>query len=310
MADMRPRQHLSSSLTALAKQQAGVLTTRQLLDGGFSRGVIHRMAKDWLQPAHGLYLTSPPTWQSAAWAGVLKGGPDAVVGGQAAAHLHDLLVDPPNHIVVATLRQARGFTVGKWTVGFRRVPRVGVGTPERSKVEPTLLDMARDSTEDTLVAALTCALAERKTIPERVLAELQGRRRVAHSPVVRALCEHACRGIESALEWRFHTSVLLPHHLPIPERQVSTHEGRVDGLYRAQGLLVELDGSRFHTPSEDRMRDNEHLIVSELRTLRYGWYDVVLTRCTVAAQVARALRKWGWVGNIRPCPSCPSDVTS
>lgn len=303
---MKPRQALPTILSALARQQSGVLTTQQLLDGGLTRRVIHRMSREWLQPGRGLYLLREPTWEAAAWAGVLKAGGSAAVTGMAAAHLHKLVPDPPAEIVVAAAKQLPCMTIGNWTVRFRRVHRAGMGSPSRAKVEAALVDLARDCTEDELIAALACALADKRTTPQRVLREVGVRERVAHSAALRTMCHHAMQGIESALEWRFHVSVLGPHGLPIPERQVRTEAGRVDGLYRAAGIVVELDGLRFHTnPGRDTMRDNENLIASALRTLRYVWWNVVRDACAVAAQLDRALRKWGWQGEMAKCPSCP-----
>lgn len=302
---MHPRQEIPRSLQALALRQAGVLTSDQLRGGGLSPNVIRRLALEWYRPARGLYVLREPTWDSAAWAGLLRAGPDSSVTGEAAAFLHELVRDAPSRITVAATGQFRPLVVGRWQVEFRRVARPGRGTPSRARVEAAVVDMARDCTEDALVSALSRAFANQRTTPERVLAELEGRCRVRHASLIREMCEYGSSGIESALEWRFATQVLAPHGLPAPERQVVTHQGRVDALYRELGLVIELDGMRDHAEwSKDMMRDNEHLIIDDHRTLRYGWASVVYAQCAVADQVARVMRKLGWKGNGRRCRRC------
>lgn len=302
---MRARQTLPRALSALAHRQAGVLSSQQLRDGGVTAPVAHRLSRSWLQPTRGIYVCGPLSWHSAVWVGILRGGEGAAAGGRAAAYLHGLLREPPSEIVIAAGGRRSSITLGPWQVGFHRVRRVGVGTPPRSKVEPTLIDMARVCSENEMVAALAAALAQGRTVASRVLEELDSRRRVAHSSLIRSLCEHAMAGMESALEWRFHQGVVLPHGLPIPLRQVRTGEGRVDGLYPEFGVIVELDGLRDHQdPSKDMMRDNQHLIMHDLRTLRYGWSSVVMDACRVAEQIARLLTKLGWQGALRPCRYC------
>lgn len=160
---MRHRQSLSPRLATLARQQAGVLTTAQLLDGGLTHRVIHRMAQEWQQPCRGVYLTSEPSWETAAWAGILRAGDAAVVTGHAAAYLHKLIPDPPQSIVIAGAKQLAPLLIGGRLVSFRRISRAGMGSPSRALVEAAIVDMARDGGEDDVVAALACALAENKT---------------------------------------------------------------------------------------------------------------------------------------------------
>lgn len=303
---MHPRQLLSPALRALAERQSGVLTTRQLLDGGVTRAVIRRMAREWGHPADGLHFLSEPTWLSVAWAGLLRGGESAVLGEDVSAHLHDAVRDAPSRIAVWTEARRDGFAVGSWRVVYRRGARTGVGSPPRTPVEISLLDLARVNSEDAAVAAVARALAQSRTTPPRILTALGARRGTRHSTVIRELCGQACPGIESALEWRFHRQVLVPHGLPVPERQVRTVVGRADTLYRDARLAVELDGVRDHTEwSKDMARDNARLVAEGTATLRYGWQAVTLDACAVATQLAAALRARGWSGSSARCRRCP-----
>lgn len=301
---MHPRQSLPSSILALAKSQHGVLAAWQLTRGGVSEKVVARMAEGWQRPTQGIYLLGPATWMAAAHAALLRGGPTAVLGEHAAAYLAGAVRDAPGELAVWVKDRRSGFPVGDWEVVFRRGLRTGVGTPSRTKLEESLLDLAGHSQEEEMVAATARALAQRRTTPERMTATLAGRRGCRHSKTLLALCAHAGKGIESALEWRFHTRVLLPHGLPIPERQIQTGAGRVDGLFRKQRLIVELDGRRDHDDwAKDMWRDNTH-VVEGLSTLRYGWTAVETMRCDVAAQLGAALAARGWKGRPTRCPRC------
>lgn len=286
--------------------QAGVVTTAQLLDGGLTRRVIARLASSWEQPCKGIHITGPKSWTATAWAGLLKGGDRATLGGQAAAFLHAALRDAPEIVEVWTPGARTGFTVGAWHVDFRRGSRTSMGRPRRTNLETTLMDMAASVNEDAIIAAAARALAQRKTTPERLLRALNGRTRVRHSAVLMDLCGQAGAGIESALEWRF-GMILRRHGLPLPERQVASGRTRVDALFREQLMIVELDGARDHTDwSRDMLRDNERLIGSHAITLRFGWNAVTGQPCVVAAQVAVALASRGWTGSAQWCSSCPT----
>lgn len=302
---MKPRQHLPDSLVKRAESQHGVLSTAQLLDGGLSRDVISRMARDWMPIAPGLHLLGQPSFHAAAWAGLLRGGDPAVVGGRAAGYLHDAVRDAPSHITIWAPGRRTGFALAEWEVRYRRATRNGMYSLPRTGLEATLLDISDESAEDEAVSAVARALAKSKTTAERILGELEGRRGVRHSQVIRQLCSEACRGIESALEWRFHTAVLLPHGLPIPERQVRREAGRADGQYGEYGLIVELDGLRDHTQaSRDWLRDNANAVEDDSRTLRYGWDSTLFEPCLAAGQVAALLTRGGWTGRRQLCPMC------
>lgn len=301
---MHRRQALPDELRVILDSQAGVITTSQLIDGGLTPAVIHRMSGEWLSTSQGIHLTGPVTWEAAAWAGLLRGGPSSALGEEAAAYLHGAVRDPPSTIAVWAAARRDGFVVGPWRILFRCGRRASMGSMRRTRLDASLVDMAGRVSEDSAVAAVTRAFAQNKTTPGKLLAALEARRRTRHSAVLRELCGKAGEGIESALEWRF-SRIVARHGLPAPERQIVDGASRIDARFGEQGLVVELDGARDHTDwSRDMMRDNRRLIETGDLTLRYGWNAVAGQPCAVVAQVVAALASRGWTGSPRRCRHC------
>lgn len=302
---MRSRIDIPDELHKLSHHQGGVLTAAQLVDGGLSRRVIHRMSQQWQRLGNGLFALTAPTWESAAWAGILRGGEHAVLSGDAACYLHGFLRDEPSTLSVWTPTAHQSFTVGEWSVQIRRGDRSGIGTLTRARPAPALLDLANDADEDQTVAAIAAALSKGKTTASALLAELHSRKRTRHSKVIHELCTSAGKGIESALEWRFVKRVIEPHGLPRPTRQVRLSAGRVDDYFEEFNTIVELDGRRDHSDwSRDMFRDNAHSIRRGALTLRYGWNAVSFRACLVARQVAEGIESRGWFGTLDRCKNC------
>lgn len=302
---MRTRIPIPRHIESRIKDQSGVISVKQLVDAGVSRKVIERWRRNWTCITDGLYTTSEITWDTTLWAGLLRAGPDGVAGGAAAAHLHSAVIDPPTTIHIWSPLPKHSFSTKEATVVFRRGNRSGRGTPPRTAIEESLLDLATHAGENDIIAAVTRALSKRLTLPERIGGLLDTRPRQRHHRLLRSLCDASSVGIESTLEWLFTHRVLVPHELPIPARQVRTQTGRVDALY--DGFIVELDGERFHADeAKDRHRDNEHAMRQSLLTLRYGWQDMVDAPCRTAAQLRECLGMHGWTGPVRLCGSCPT----
>lgn len=301
---MRTRVDLPAHLLSLAESQSGVLHHTQLTE--LSTGTLRRMRDQWVVLGNGLFCVTTPDWSSAVWAGLLRAGPGSVLGGAAASHLHGFFKSEPTTITVWVPGTSKPpLVVGKWTISFRRGQRRAIGSPARTRVEDTILDSAAELDEDSLVAVVSRALAQRRTTSPRMFAALSSRKRLRHRPVVRELCGVAGQGIESVLEWRYAERVERRHGLPSLERQAQLGgRERLDGLYREFGLAVELDGRQFHDATKDMHRDNLHALKSGVVTLRYGWHEVTREPCFVAAQVAHALSARGWRGTVRRCADC------
>lgn len=304
---MQPRTPLPVSVPTLIRQQAGVISHAQLRTSGLGDAAIRRITGPWTRLVRGLYLTTEPTWNTAVWAGVLHGGATGAAGGATAAHLHGAVRDAPRRVTIWSTSPKESFAVGPWEVELRRAYRPRHGTPWRTGLEPALLDMANRSGEMETIAAVSRALAQGLTTSAPIHRQMNDRRGVRHSAVIRHLCQTA--GIESVLEWLFLRDVIHAHGLPEPERQRLTDAGRVDNWYDQYSLLVELDGLRDHTDgSRDMFRDNHH-VLTQRRTLRYGFHAVARERCRAASQVADGLRLGGWTGTMSGCSAAsgPAD---
>jgi hypothetical protein len=300
---VKPRQHLSDDLVTLAERQARTLSREQLRGYGITDRVIHRMSLDGTleRLSLGVYATGEGGWRQLAWAGVLLGGQRAVLGGAAAGHLHGLLKDPPDQILVfgANWRQHGQ----RWR--FSEARRVGAGEPPRTRLAQTVVDLAAELDPDAIVSVVAEAIGRRglrQAEIRRVLAETTRHPRRA---LLLDLVGEVVAGSRSPLELRYTREVERAHGLPTARRQEGPLHYGTDVWYEEFGVLVELDGRAYHSgvaALDDMDRDNDHQLVGVI-TIRLGWRHVARP-CQAAAKVARALRAHGWTGRLRPCPRC------
>ena len=164
-----PRATLPDPLRLRAHAQGGVLTAAQLTEAGVSRAVIRGLiARGWVHITHGILCLRQPTWESLLWAGLLRGGAGAVAGAEAATHLNGITHREPGRIVVWLPRTSRRvrFDFEGWSIEYRVGDRPAVGTPPRLPPAASLVDYARDATEDELIHAVATGISRR--LPPRV----------------------------------------------------------------------------------------------------------------------------------------------
>ncbi|MFZ0529463.1 MAG: type IV toxin-antitoxin system AbiEi family antitoxin domain-containing protein [Propionicimonas sp.] len=302
---MLPRRSLPEDLLLLARRQAEVVSREQLIGFGVTDRVTHRLVADGRleRITRGVYATAAGGWTQQAWAGVLIGGPSAVLGGAAAAHLHGLVREPPTPIVVHTANwRPRDH---RWRLV--QSPRLGVGEPPRTRVAQTVIDLAAELEADDIVSVVAEAVGRKRVRPEELRRLLAETTRHPNRALVEDLLGEVAAGSRSPLEVRYARSVERAHGLPVADRQHGPlGRYQTDVWYREPRLLVELDGRAYHSGQaalNDMDRDNDHQLIG-VRTLRFGWRQVTATPCQVAAKVARALRQDGWPGPTRTCPRC------
>ncbi len=257
-------------IARLAGAQHGVVGRRQLAALGFSaRAIDRRLEHGRLHPLHrGVYTVGHRRVSARGrWiAGVLAGGPGAVLSHQAAAALWDLLRfgGAPHVTVAGRVGPREGLRVhcGRFQADEATVID-GIPT---TTVARTLLDLAavlpRDRLETAVAEAERRRLADQPSLPD-LMVRYPGRRGAA---ALRKILANRRLGLDlprSELEQRF-VAFLDRRGLPAAGAQCAdlTVGGRtleVDCLWRRMRLVVELDSRAWHSDpvafEEDRARD-------------------------------------------------------
>ena len=292
----------------IAKRQGGAITSAQANAVGVSARVRQRLIREghWRRICQGVLAISPDTWLQRAWVGLLIGGPQAVLGYEAALYL--LGLGPTPSRIPVFVGPTAGFPKGIRWWRFIRVAREGRGLPPRTEVHETIIDVGASLSADEFVSLVGRALSAGLVTVARLKAELDGRQRVPQRGLMADVLNDVGFGVTSALERRYHNGVEVAHGLPAQKGQGRPDMHKVDKWYEEYGLIVETDGLAFHrglAATVDMDRDNDHMQMG-ISTLRFGWGQVVDRPCETARRVADALTRGGWKGKMRPCPRCSS----
>jgi very-short-patch-repair endonuclease len=299
------------ALAALAETQHGVVTREQAEADGVSAAMIkHRLRTGrWEELGQGVYRVAGTvrTWQQDLAALTLAAGPGAAASHRSAAALlgipgfsarvvevttprpryrrtpagrvHRSRLLPPDHLTVmqgiVTTRVARTL-----------VDLAGVLSPGRT--ERAVENCLRDGMVSIdALRGMTDELAKRGRTGIRLMRELLAERSDGYVAPA------------SELEARF-LRVVRRAGLPEPVRQLDVGDGawvgRVDFAYPLAGVLIELDGRRYHSAKldleSDRLRDNR-LMAAGWRVLRVTWPQLHGRPDEVVALVRRALVRSG-----------------
>jgi hypothetical protein len=303
------------SLTGLAGAQGGVVLTAQALAGGWDRRQLNRclLGDGWTRIGRGAWAEPGRAVDAVAllWANQLA-HPQLVVSHTAAAVLHDI-----------ETRAERVEFIGpcgrRPTVHGGVLHRLPLGTDEVTTVAGlrvttvarTMADLLRAGERDEALVAVESAVSRR---PSRDV-DAAGRRRepcTTLGEIARALESRApLQGARVAREWlaladpkagspaetiarlRMNDAGLYPE----PQVPLITPAGRrvfPDFLFRGQGLVVEIEGYRWHGSREQHQRDtarfNEVLACLEVRRLlRFTASDVYQRPGKMIADIRGAL---------------------
>jgi very-short-patch-repair endonuclease len=275
------------TITDLASRQHGLVTRAQLLGAGLGPDAVrYRVRAMRLRPVQrGVYRVGPLISPNAReMAAVLACGPEAVISHRSAAALWRLLPErdasaPVDVTVPAPDRRRRPAILIHRGPGLNAdevttVDRVPTTVPAR-----TVLDLAghvgRRDLERALARAARRGLADHSELS--ALMERHPRRR--HVGALRALLrERAGPALtRSEAEERF-LALIGKARLPVPEVNAVLAGYEVDFLWRADRLVVEVDGFAFHSSRSafetDRQRDG-HLSSRGLRVMRVTWRQIV-----------------------------------
>jgi hypothetical protein len=312
------------ALLGLLELQAGVVSWKQALERGLTPNDIRRMVRrrDLTVVHRGVYVshTGPLTWLQRAWAAVLALEPAALSHSSAlrAADGPGRLGDEPVvHVAVDRDRNVAappGVNLHRMSNFADRVQ--WNCSPPRVRIEEALLDRAADATSDfAAIEVLAAGVQSRHTTANRLSVALSGRPRIARRDFLTGVLTDLADGTCSVLEHGYLSRVERPHGLAIARRQVTASaRGPIyrDVEYRAQGLVVELDGRLFHDNASARDRDLDRDLdaaVDGLLTVRIGWGQVFDRPCATAHRVGKVLQARGWSDVVTLCPSCACAVS-
>jgi hypothetical protein len=244
------------------------------------------------------HLSAEGRWLAA----VLAAGPGAVLSHRDAAALHGIRKAPESAKVSVTTPADAASTPALWVYARRAlaadevesVRGVPVTTPAR-----TLVDVAPLLTAAQLAAAL--GEADRRgrldvAAVERALRRTAGRHGQGHRRLRAALDAHRTAGaalLLSELEERF-LDLVLAAGLPRPLLNAPLLGYRLDALWPAARVVVELDGWAHHSDRQAAARDRDktnRLQLEGFAVLRFIHGDLVAQPAAVVAAVRAALER-------------------
>jgi hypothetical protein len=292
----------------LAGTQDGVFSLAQLRALGLGASVVHkRCASGRLHRVHrGVYSLAPTSLLSRRGryrAAVLACGDGAVLSHRSAADLQELRHTHRSAVEV-TVTQTYARTIAGVQVhrsctltsaDITTVDGIPCTTPAR-----TLLDLAAVVDRRSLERALEQAEIMEVLDLSALGAQVQRNHTTLAGRRLRAVLADYAGGTaptESEFEERF-LALCRAAALPLPERQVYIDPGdgepmvRADFAWRAERLVVETDGGRYHRTrrafESDRRRD-QRLTLAGWRVLRVTWRQLREEPQRIAGLIARAL---------------------
>jgi hypothetical protein len=305
-------------LLEFARYQAGVVSRLQAIQTGMPDSTIAYQITSgrWRLIYPGVYatFTGPISRDASLWAALLHAGKGAQLSHQTAAEILRLS-DTRSAVIYVTIpaerrvRPVRGVVIHRSSY-LEAGWRFARGVPPHTWIEETITDLVGAAASfDDAVGWITAGFQRKLTGEARLRQVMAARKKLRWRDRLDEIIPLAAAGTHSPLEYRYDRDVERAHGLPPARRQVpfvkaDGTRGYRDRCYDQYGLVVELDGKRFHEDGtardRDRRRDNEATVTTG-GTLRYGWDDVARTPCETAAQLFDALRARGYRGTLKPC---------
>jgi predicted transcriptional regulator of viral defense system len=294
-AQIRP-ESAADGLSGLAQRQHGVVSRAQLHAQGVAGTAITR----WLRAGR-LHRIHPHVYalghraislEGQLWAALLYAGGGAVLGHTTAAWIWSLIDAEPRRIHLVA-RDRRRSLPGVRVHRRRLVERADCRGIPVTSVARTLLDLAGTLSSRQLRRAMSEADYRGLLDPSEIAAVL-GRGRSGSRALRRALNTHLPELAQtlSVLEERFFELCEMAG-LPLPEVNASVGSMRVDALWPAQRVAVELDGGDAHGSWAQIKRDRQRelaLRAKGVQVVRYTWEQITTRADEVAADLWRLLR--------------------
>jgi very-short-patch-repair endonuclease len=300
-----------------ASEQHGAVSVEQMRERGLSwraqRTAIAKSQLIMVEPTVAVVVGSPDTWYRRLHVGLLALGPEAWVSHEAAAALLGLdkaLFEPIDFTVPRGLN--RRLSVGRvhTTAHVGHLDVITVDGLRCSSATRTILDLAYLGIAPyRLAAAIDSALrAQRSAFPVlgRRLAGLRGPGRYGVRVLDRLMPD---TGGETPLERAF-LRVLRLGNLPRPTTQhrvvgPNGFIGRVDFIFDAQRMVVEVTGRKGHASDAERQRDAQRrneLLDQGLRVYEYTRSDVEDRPDWVTRTMRQRLNASGWAASLPASP--------
>lgn len=283
---------------ALAATQGGILTRRQALDLGFTRGRIdHRVATGrWGLVARSAYRLLPATSELDVLRGAQAAMPRAVVSHGSAARLLGLdgVPNSPPTLSVTDdhVHHFEGAVVRRSAAGFPASHRTRRQGLVLTSVARTVVDLAGhvpeapwDAIAQAAVVGQLCSVDDIR----RVAAGVCGRGRPGSTAVRRFLADE--QASLSALERRI--ADLLAPLQPVAQYPAPwNRRQRLDFAFPIARVAVEADSRRWHRTTDrfeaDRRRDREALVAGWV-IIRITWLDVTERPGEVLRQIVELI---------------------
>ncbi len=252
-------------IVAIADAQRGRVARRQLLAAGITKSQItHMISTGWLRPLHrGVYAVGhlAPIELGRETAALLAIGDGAVLSHLTAAAIWNLRPVPSDHPIEVTVpRSATGRRVGIVIHSSRdltsRDVRIRCDLPVTSAAR-ALLDIAPLLTHRELERALDEGLIQR-VVRRQELYDLVARAKGRPGVVaLKVLLDERHRPTLTRSEGEeLFLALVKAANLPLPEVNVQLHGFTVDFLWRRHGVVVEIDGYRYHSTRSAFERDH------------------------------------------------------
>ena len=290
----------------LLTRQDGVVTTAQALSCGFTRSAVHhRVASGrWQRVAERVLVTSsgPPSARQLLRAGLLAGGPHSALTGPTACRLLGLHAVPDERVHVAVPRSVRRPASG-WLVPHPTtrpfVPLRADGlpvVPAARAVVDTCLALTSLGSVRALVAE---AVQRSRCTVEQLVRGLDDAPQQGSQQLRKAL-EEVALGARSRPEAVLLRALRRLRGLPPFELNADVIDdagrwlARPDVVFRAQRLVAEVDGQRWHLSPERWRADVERhtrLEAAGWTVLRYPAAQVLADADGVAAEIAAVARR-------------------
>lgn len=307
-----------SVVAAEGRDSQGLVSAAAMRQAGISRSAVARAvdAGALLRVRRRVYSVPPlprflvtdagvdPAYVAHARAVLLSLGPAATAAGRTAAALHGwgMLVEPGRTLEVAVPHGRHGITEPLVRVTQRRslarIHRVvlpGTAAMWVSSPVQTVVDCALTLPLMPAVVVCDSALRSGEVAIEELVPALARLRGVREARRVREVLDHCDPLSGSVLETVLRVRMLLAGITGFTSqrvlRDVPGAQLRVDFCFVDQGLVVEVDGVRWHQdPARDRLRDNA-LAGLGWRVLRFTWSEVVHEPERVLDEIRAALAR-------------------